>query len=47
MLKPNSETLQAGDPAPNFALTTADRKIIRLSDHRGKPLVIIFIRGTW
>ena len=47
MLKANSDTLHAGDPAPDFALPTADRKIVRLSDYRGKPLVIVFIRGTW
>ena len=47
MLKPNSDTLHTGDTAPDFALPTADRKIVRLSDYRGKPLVIVFIRGTW
>jgi peroxiredoxin len=47
MLKTNSETLQIGDTAPNFALPTANRDIVRLSDYRGKRLVVVFIRGTW
>jgi len=47
MLKPNSDTLRTGDAAPDFALPTADRNIVQLSDYRGKPLVIAFIRGTW
>jgi peroxiredoxin len=47
MLKPNSDTLHEGDSAPDFALPTADRKTIRLWDYAGKPLVVVFIRGTW
>jgi len=47
MLKPNSDTLRTGDEAPDFALPTADRNIVQLSDYRGRPLVIVFIRGTW
>jgi peroxiredoxin len=47
MLKHSSNTLQPGDPAPDFALPTAGREIVRLSDFRGKRLLIVFIRGTW
>jgi peroxiredoxin Q/BCP len=47
MLKSESKTLQTGDPAPEFSLPTADRKTVRLSDYRGQPLVLVFIRGTW
>ena len=47
MLKPASATLNPGDPAPDFELPTAARKLVRLSDFRGKRLVLIFIRGTW
>jgi peroxiredoxin len=47
MLKPTSETLQIGDPALDFALPTAHRHIVRLSDYRGKRRVVVFIRGTW
>ena len=47
MLRPNSDTLHTGDTAPDFALPTAERNILRLSDYRGKPLVLVFLRGTW
>jgi peroxiredoxin len=47
MLKAVSETLKVGDTAPEFELATADRKIVRLSDLRGRVLALIFIRGTW
>lgn len=47
MLKTTSQTLQPGDTAPDFALPTAGRETVRLSDFRGKLLVIVFIRGTW
>jgi peroxiredoxin len=47
MLKPISETLKPGDAAPDFELPTADRKTVQLSDFRGRPLALIFIRGTW
>jgi cytochrome oxidase Cu insertion factor (SCO1/SenC/PrrC family) len=36
-------TLQPGDIAPDFELQTADRaRTIRLSDYRGRPVVIVF-----
>ena len=47
MLRTSSDTLHAGNLAPDFALPTAERKIVKLSDFRGKPAVIVFIRGTW
>jgi peroxiredoxin len=47
MLRTNTDTLHAGDTAPDFVLPTAERNILRLSDYRGKPLVLLFIRGTW
>jgi peroxiredoxin len=47
MLKLESKTLRAGDPAPDFILSTADRKTVRLADYRERPLVLVFIRGTW
>jgi len=47
MLNTKSDTLQVGDAAPGFALPTADRTIVRLADYSGKPLVLVFIRGTW
>jgi peroxiredoxin len=47
MLKAISQTLKVGDTAPEFDLPTADRKVVPLSDFRGKVLALIFIRGTW
>lgn len=37
-------TLAAGDPAPDFTLSTADRKgAVTLSSHRGqRPVVLVF-----
>ena len=47
MLKTISDTLKSGDAAPDFELPTVDRNVLRLSDFHGKPLALIFIRGTW
>ena len=47
MLKDFSTNLQVGDNAPPFALPTADRTTVSLSDYHGRPVFIIFIRGTW
>ena len=47
MLKSTSKTLRTGDLAPSFALPAVNGKIVRLSDYRGNPLVIVFIRGVW
>lgn len=34
--------LQTGDPAPDFALPTADGGTFRLADHRGRSVVVYF-----
>jgi peroxiredoxin len=47
MLKQSSDTLNIGDRAPDFALPTADRQTVRLSQFRGGRVVVVFIRGTW
>ena len=47
MLRTSSNTLKIGDTAPDFELPDADRRIVRLSDYRGKPVALVFIRGTW
>jgi peroxiredoxin len=46
MLK-TTTTLRSGQAAPDFTLPTVDGKMVKLSDYRGKPLAIVFIRGTW
>jgi peroxiredoxin len=33
------------EQAPDFALQDAHGKLIRLSDFRGKPVVLSFLRG--
>jgi hypothetical protein len=36
-------TLEPGETAPDFHLATADGAVkVRLSDHRGRPVVLIF-----
>lgn len=36
-------TLRAGEPAPDFSLQTFDhQRRVRLSDHQGKPVVLVF-----
>jgi peroxiredoxin len=47
MLRQSSDTLSVGNRAPDFALPTVERQIVRLSQFRGRPVVIVFIRGTW
>jgi len=39
--------LPAGTTAPDFALPAADGTVVRLSDFRGRWLVLLFSRGTW
>lgn len=34
-----------GDLAPDFELKDVQGKLIRLSDFRGKPVVLYFLRG--
>ncbi len=36
--------LRVGDPAPNFTLPTLDGERFTLSDQRGHPVVLIFLR---
>jgi peroxiredoxin Q/BCP len=34
--------IQPGQPAPDFALTADDGRVVRLSDHRGHWVVLFF-----
>jgi peroxiredoxin len=34
-----------GELAPDFALENIDGRLVRLSDFRGRPLVLAFLRG--
>ena len=39
------ELLHPGEPAPEFELIDTQERHIRLSDFRGKPIVLAFLRG--
>jgi peroxiredoxin len=39
--------LPVGDAAPDFALPDANGRIIRLSDYRGRPVVLAFYPLDW
>jgi len=34
--------LQSGDKAPDFALRASDKSLVKLSEHRGKNVVLLF-----
>ena len=48
-LKPVDSTLKVavGDPAPDFALPSLDHGTVRLSDYRGKAVVLSFVPAAW
>jgi len=39
------DLLQPGARAPDFELEDVRAQRIRLSDYRGRPLVLVFLRG--
>lgn len=41
-----AERIEAGQPAPDFALEDLEGDGHRLSEHDG-PLVLVFFRGAW
>jgi peroxiredoxin len=41
----DSETVPVGAEAPDFTLTAIDGSEVSLSSHRGKPVVLVFLRG--
>lgn len=44
---PEGQILAAGTSAPDFALKSAPDKVVRLSDLRGKPVVLAFYPADW
>jgi peroxiredoxin Q/BCP len=40
-----SKLITPGDLAPDFELTDVQGQQIRLSDFRGKPVILVFLRG--
>lgn len=41
----DSDTVPVGAPAPDFTLTSIDGREVTLSGLRGKPVVLVFLRG--
>ena len=40
-----STLITPGDPAPDFEMEDVGGRRVRLSDFRGKPVVLAFLRG--
>ena len=40
-------TPRVGKPAPNFSLKDHTDKVVQLSDHRGKNVVLAFFPLAW
>ena len=40
-----TELLQEGEPAPDFELADTQGHIVRLSQFRGRPVALAFLRG--
>jgi peroxiredoxin len=40
-----SETIPVGSQAPDFTLTSIQGEQVRLSDYRGRKVVLVFLRG--
>jgi peroxiredoxin len=41
----DSETVSVGSQAPDFSLTSIQGEQVRLSDFRGRNVVLVFLRG--
>ena len=41
----DSEVIPVGSEAPDFSLTATDGSEVTLSGLRGKPVVLVFLRG--
>lgn len=42
-----AEILAAGTPAPDFALNATPDQILRLSELRGRPVILVFYPADW
>ena len=40
-----SETVPVGSQTPDFTLTSSQGEEVRLSDYRGRKVVLVFLRG--
>ena len=46
MATPTAQAVRVGDAAPDFALSSLDGEEVKLSDYRGKRLVL-FMWASW
>jgi peroxiredoxin Q/BCP len=44
---PPKTHLKVGDPAPDFSLRTTERTTFKLSEHRGKTVVLAFFPAAF
>ena len=47
LLQNESRALTAGMPAPDFALKSTPDQTVRLSEFRGRPVVLVFYPADW
>jgi peroxiredoxin len=47
VLRPAPEILPAGTPAPDFALNATPDQVLRLSELRGRPVILVFYPADW
>lgn len=40
-----TKLITPGEPAPDFELQDVQGRSVRLSDYRGRPVVLAFLRG--
>jgi peroxiredoxin Q/BCP len=41
----DSETVSVGAEAPGFTLPAIDGREVSLSDYKGRPVLLVFLRG--
>jgi hypothetical protein len=41
------DRIRVGQPAPEFRLPSSGGRTVAISEFRGKPVVLVFYRGSW
>lgn len=47
IVRPPAKILGAGTPAPDFTLQTTPDQVLRLSELRGRPVILVFYPADW
>jgi peroxiredoxin len=47
IVRPPAKILGAGTPAPDFTLHTTPDQVLRLSELRGRPVILVFYPADW